>query len=311
MYFIAVAREGFLFMNTSTEVILSVLSIFGIRGVERYIEEFQGKVFVVKAGGALLEDRATGALILDDLAILTRCGVRPILVHGGGVQADREMKDAGIEVCRYKGLRITCDKTIRIIERCFCQLNESIIQRLQFRGVNAVGFSGRKGGGLVRAGRYTPDGQDIGHVGDVTGINMRLIEELPPDALPVIASLGVDTDDNVLNINADYIASPLALHLDAEKLILLTDVLGVLRDRNDPDTLIPSMTTNQARALIRDGIIDAGMVPKVESIVRMLERGLKKVHMISGRVPHALAREIFTDEGCGTQIVKGDDSSHG
>lgn len=298
-------------MNTSTEVILSVLSIFGIRGVERYIEEFQGMVFVVKAGGTLLEDRATGALILDDLAILTRCGVRPVLVHGGGVQADREMQDAGIKVCRYKGLRITCDQTIRIIERCFCELNESIVQRLQFRGVNAVGFSGRKGGGLVRAERMTPDGKDIGHVGQVTGIDMQLIEDLPPGALPVIASLGVDSSDNVLNINADYIASPLALHLDAEKLILLTDVLGVLRDRANPDTLIPSLTTDEARALIRDGIIDAGMVPKVESIMGMLDKGLKKVHMISGRVPHALAREIFTDEGCGTQIVKGAGASNG
>jgi len=292
-------------MNTSTEVILSVLSIFGIRGVERYIEEFQGMVFVVKAGGTLLEDRATGALILDDLAILTRCGVRPVLVHGGGVQADREMREAGIQVCRYKGLRVTCDKTIQIIERCFGELNDSIIQRLQFRGVNAVGFSGHKGGGLVRAERMTPDGQDIGHVGDVTGINTALLDSLAPDALPVIASLGVDRDDNVLNINADYVASPLALHMDAEKLILLTDVLGVLRDRTDPSTLIPSLTTHTARSLIEDGTIDAGMVPKVESMVRMVEKGLKKVHMISGRVPHALAREIFTDEGCGTQIVKG------
>ena len=290
-------------MNTSTEVILSILSVFGIRGVERYIGEFQGKVFVVKAGGALLEDRATGALILDDLAILCRCGVRPVLVHGGGVQADRDLVQAGVEVCRYKGLRVTCDKTMEIIQRCFCQLNDSIVERLKFRGVNAVGFSGRRGGGLVRAERMRPDGQDIGHVGDVTGLHSELLDELPPGALPVVASLGVDEDNNVLNINADYVAAPLALHLNAEKLILLTDVVGVLRDRHDPATLIPTLTTALARELIADGTIDAGMVPKVESIVRMVESGLKRVHMISGRVPHALAREIFTDEGCGTQIL--------
>lgn len=294
-------------MKASKEVILSILSVFGIRGVERYIEEFQGKRFVVKCGGSLLEDRATGALILDDLAILTRCGVRLALVHGGGVQANREMQEAGIKPCRYKGLRITDDQTLAIIERCFRQLNDSIVDRLKFRGVNAAGFCGRHGG-LIRAARMAPDGKDIGHVGDVTGISEPVLETLAPDALPVVASLGVAPDGGTLNINADYVASRLALQLNAEKLILLTDVAGVMRDKNDESTLISSLTTGQARALIADNTIDAGMIPKIESAISMIEAGLNKLHMISGRVPHALAREIFTDEGCGTQIVRGGSS---
>lgn len=291
-------------LNTSTEVILSILSVFGIRGVEKYISEFQGKLFVVKCGGALLEDRSTGALILDDLAILSRCGVRPVLVHGGSVQADREMESAGIKPERYKGLRITCDRTLEIIERCFGMLNDNIVGLLRYRGVNAMGFSGRTGGGLVQAERMKPDGRDIGHVGDVTGINPDALRSLPADALPVVASLGIDARGCVLNINADYIASRLALEMNAEKLILLTDVPGVLLDKYNPSTLIPSLTCAEARRLIDNKTIDKGMIPKVESAVRIVEAGLKRLHMISGREPHALAREIFTDEGCGTQILR-------
>ena len=291
-------------MNTSKEVILSILSVFGIRGVERYIEEFQDKVFVVKCGGSLLEDRATGALILDDLAILTRCGVRLALVHGGSVQANREMERAGIAPERYKGLRITCDRTLEILERCFRELNDSIVERLKFRGVNAAGFSGTHGGGLILAERMTPDGRDIGNVGDVSAVNSEVMDALAPDALPVVASLGVGPEGGVLNINADYVASRLALSLGAEKLILLTDVVGVLRDKDDESTLISTLTTDQARQLIADRTIAEGMIPKIESAVKMIEAGLNKLHMISGRAPHALAREIFTDEGCGTQIVR-------
>jgi acetylglutamate kinase len=284
--------------------ILEQLAEAGVGGSAKYIREFEGKTFVIKSGGALVEDAATGAAILDDLALLNRAGVRAIFVHGGSVQADRDMQAAGIEPKRYKGLRITCDRTIEILERCFGALNAEIVAGLRERGVNAAGFSGARGGGLLRAEVLRPDGVDIGNVGDVKSVRADLLDALPPDALPVVSSLGVAADGSALNINADYAATTLALQINAEKLILLTDVPGVLLDRNDPSTLVSTLTCAEARRLIENRTIDFGMIPKIESAVRTVEAGLRKLHIISGAAPHALAREVFTDEGCGTQIVR-------
>lgn len=291
-------------MKNSSIKILEKLLAAGILGAEKYIREFEGRTFVVKCGGALVEDKATGALILDDLALLNRAGIRVIFVHGASVQADREMESAGIKPERYKGLRITCDRTIEILDRCFTALNADIVAELRARGANAVAFSGAVGGGLLLAERLRPDGVDIGNVGDVTEVRAGLLDSLPEDALPVVSSLGVDADGHALNINADYAATTMALQIGAEKLILLTDVPGVLLDRNDAASLISTLTCERARKLIADKTIDSGMIPKIESAVRTVEAGLGKLHIISGTAPHALAREIFTEEGCGTQIVK-------
>jgi len=284
---------------------LGRLAALGISGAGKYIEEFAGRVFVVKCGGALIEDAEVSAGILDDLALLNRAGIRILLVHGASVQADREMEAAGIVPRRYKGLRITCDRTIEILERCFTALNADVAGRLRARGVNAVCFSGTLGGGLLVAQRMTPDCVDIGHVGDVTSVRAELLDALPDDALAVVSSLGVGPDGRALNVNADYAATRLALDIAAEKLILLTDVPGVLLDRADPASLVPTLTCSHARKLIEEKIIASGMIPKIESAVRTVEAGLNKLHIIDGAAPHALAREIFTDEGCGTQIVRG------
>ena len=292
-------------VRNDTAALIEKLHAFGIDGAEKYLEEFDGSTFVVKCGGALLEDEAAGALVLDDLALLSRAGVRTMLVHGGSVQADCDMAESGIEPKRYKGLRITCDRTMEILERCFGALNRRIVELLRERGIEAVGFSGPENGGLLVAEKLHPDGVDIGRVGHVTDVRAQLLNALRRDALPVVSSLGVDADGCALNINADYAATQLALRIGARKLILLTDVRGVLLDRNDPSSLISTLTCSHARKLIEDKVIEAGMIPKIESAVGAVEAGLNKLHIVSGAAPHALARELFTDEGCGTQIVKG------
>lgn len=282
---------------------LETLGILGIKGAGKYLELFRGGWFVIKCGGSLVEDPATGAAILDDIAFLKRAGINPALVHGGSVQADRDMEAAGIVPRRYKGLRITCDRTIGILDRCFGDLNRRLMEALRERGVDAVGFSGSAG--LIRAEKMRLDDVDLGCVGDMTDIDRGVWNSLTGSQVPVIASLGIDGAGRVLNINADYVATKLALLIRAEKLVLMTDVRGVMLDPGKPETLIPTLTVSRARELIKEGTIARGMIPKMESAVRAIEDGLPKIHMIDGREPHGLLFEIFTDQGIGTQIVPG------
>jgi acetylglutamate kinase len=249
-----------------------------------------------------MEDPSTSLAILDDIALLKREGINPVLVHGGSVQADREMEAAGIQPKRHKGLRHTCERTIEILDRCFGSLNARIVDELKARGADAAGFSGASGGGLVKADIIRPDGVDIGLVGDMTSLNRPLWDSILNNQLPVVSSLGVSPDGLTLNINADYVATKLALEIGADKLILMTDVAGVMLDPKDPSTLISSLTVSRARELISDGSIGSGMIPKIESAVRAVESGLRKIHMINGRAPHSLLLEVFTDLGVGTEI---------
>lgn len=269
---------------------------------EKYLDKFRGEIFVIKCGGSLVENRRTGGVILDDIVLLKKNGIHPVLVHGGSVQADRMMETAGICPQRYRGLRITCEKTIVILEKCFGYLNGRLVNRLRYRGVKARGFSGRKGG-LVIGERMRLDGVDLGLVGDMTGICEKAWKALPDDVVPVVASLGVGPDGETLNINADYVATKLALEIGASKLILMTDVDGVLKDPKDKSTLISSLTVSRAEELIADGSLQGGMIPKIESAMRAIRDGLPKIHMINGQKAHSLLLEIFTDKGVGTQIT--------
>ncbi len=277
------------------------LKSLGIEGAEKFVKSFKDKRFVIKCGGSLLEDTSTGSGILDDIALLKKNGIEPVLVHGGSVQADNEMKAAGIKPERYKGLRITDPETMEILDRCFGDLNRSLVSSLVGRGVAATGFSGARGG-LILGERMTPDGVDIGLVGDVTGIDFDIWKSAL-GTVPVVSSLGVDPEGRTLNINADYVATQLALHIKADKLILMTDVDGVMLDPAKPDTLVSTLTVARARQMIADGAISRGMIPKIESAVRAVEQGLPRIHMINGRKPHSLLLEIFTDHGVGTMIV--------
>lgn len=290
-------------IEPGTGEVEEIFKVLGIESAQHYIDEFKGREFVIKCGGALLENAASGAAVLDDIALLGRAGIKPALVHGGGVQADAEMEAAGIKPQRYKGLRITDERTIEILDRCFGSLNEGIVAELQQRGASAAGFSGARGG-LILGERMRPDGVDIGLVGEVTGIN-DAVWRSADGKIPVVSSLGVDADGNTLNINADYVATRLALLTGAEKLILMTDVDGVMLDPEKPETLIPTLTVSRARELIVEGAISRGMIPKIESAARAIEQGLPKIHMINGKTPHGLLLEIFTDRGVGTQIVPG------
>ncbi|MFA6451181.1 MAG: acetylglutamate kinase, partial [bacterium] len=265
----------------------------GITDGEKYLREFNGRWFVVKCGGSLLENEATGSAILDDIAILKKHGINTALVHGGSVQADAEMEASGIKPERYKGLRITDERTIEILDRCFGTVNLSLVESLNSRGTESVGFSGSRGR-LILGERMKPDGVDIGLVGDVTGIN-REAWESAGGRLPVISSLCVDPEGKTLNINADYVATRLALLIKADKLILMTDVNGVMLDPSKPETLISTLTVWRARKLIEEGAISRGMIPKIESALRAIEQGLRKIHMINGRMPHSLLLEVLTD----------------
>jgi acetylglutamate kinase len=278
-----------------------VYKSLNIDGAETYLREFRGRWFVIKCGGSLLEDSATGGAILDDIALLKKEGVKPVLVHGGSVQADAEMEAAGIKPERYKGLRITDERTIAILDRCFGDLNRKLVDSLNSNGAAAVGFSGALGG-LILGERMRPDGVDIGLVGDVTGIDTNAWNSVG-DRLPVVSSLGVDGDGKTLNINADYVATRLALLINADKLILMTDVDGVMLDPSKPETLISTLTVPVARKLIEEGAISRGMIPKIESAMRAVGQGLHKIHMINGRTPHSLLLEVLTGKGVGTQIV--------
>jgi len=279
------------------------LESLGITEGADYLEEFRGELFVIKCGGSLVENPETGGVILDDIAFLKKSGINAVLVHGGSVQADREMEEAGIAPRRHKGLRITCDKTIGILEKCFGQLNCLLVERLRDRGVSAVGFSGSEGG-LILGEKMKVDDVDLGWVGDVTGIAEEVWESLSKHELPVVASLGVGPGGEVLNINADYVATRLAGMVGARKLILLTDVDGVYLDPADKSSLISTLDVERARELIGSGAIAKGMIPKIESALRALESGLRKVHIINGRKSHSLMFEIFTSGGVGTQILR-------
>ncbi len=280
-----------------------LLCSLGIDQAGKYLAEFEGSIFVVKCGGALVEDRVAGDHILEDIAFLKKNGVRTVLVHGGSVQADHDMEEAGICPRRHRGLRITCDKTIGILEKCFGDLNLALVDRLREKGVEAVGFSGPRGA-LVRGEKMDlGDGVDLGWVGDMTGIARDVWDSVKEDEVPVVASLGVSEGGRTLNINADYVATQLALRVRARKLILMTDVDGVMVVPGDTSTLISTLTVGRAMTLIDEGIIAGGMIPKIESAVRTIEQGLDKIHIINGRKPHSLLLETLTDGGVGTQIV--------
>ncbi|MFH1538231.1 MAG: acetylglutamate kinase [bacterium] len=289
--------------SEKTEIPYEIRGIFEAAGIPepgKYVRLFAGKSFVVKCGGSLIESGEVGEMLLDDIAAMFRLGIRPVLVHGGSVQADREIEEAGIPSRRVRGLRVTCDRTLEIVSRCFGQLNGRVVKRLRGRGVEAVGFGA---GEVIRAERLVMEGEDIGNVGMVAGVEDGPLKSAMEKGVPVIASLGTGPDGGLLNINADYVATRLAVHISAEKLVLLTDVDGVMTDPSDDSTLISTLTVSEARRLIDSGVIASGMIPKVESAVEVVEGGLPKVHMINGRTSHSLLVEVFTDRGCGTQIV--------
>jgi acetylglutamate kinase len=271
-----------------------------------YIRAFQGKTLVIKYGGAAMEQADLKEQFAQDVLLLRLVGIRPVIVHGGGPQIGALMKRLGKEPRFVGGMRVTDEETMEIVEMVLVgKINKEIVGLINLHGGRAVGLSG-KDGGLIRAHKRlhrTPDGQsaDIGLVGEVDAVNPEPIRVLEDNGfIPVIAPVGVGSAGETYNINADLVAGDVAAALSAEKLIHLTDVQGI---NGEDGRHVSTLTKRDAERLIKAGVIDGGMLPKVESSLRALGGGAQKAHIIDGRVPHAILLEVLTVEGIGTEII--------
>ena len=243
--------------------------------------------------------------ILEDVTLLKYVGLNPILVHGGGPEINAMLKRVDVKSEFHNGLRITDDATMEIVQMVLAgKLNKNIAAEIGTLGGKAIGLCGKDAGLIVvKKKPPLPDGVDLGHVGDIVKVNTKLLNTLCTDEyIPVISSVGVDENGDSYNINADTAAAAIATALKAEKLIYLTDIDGVRRVADDPTTLIPVMTVEQAHAYIADGTITGGMIPKVTACVDAIEKGVCRVHIINGTIPHPIILEIFTDRGIGTMF---------
>jgi acetylglutamate kinase len=269
-----------------------------------YIRRYSGKTFVIKYGGAAMVDDELKQTVMQDIVLMHYVGLCPVLVHGGGPEITEAMRRSGKEPTFINGLRFTDEETVEIVEMVLAgKTNKGIVSLIQRHGGKAVGLSG-KDGDLFVAQKMLVKGVDLGYVGEITAVNTELLQILAREGyIPVISSVAVGPEGETLNINADHVAGRLAGELHAEKLILLTDVRGILQDVNDPTSLLSALDAATARRLIETGKVEKGMIPKVEACLMALEGRVPRTHIIDGRVPHALLTEIFTDTGVGTMIV--------
>jgi len=280
-----------------------------------YIQRFKGKTFVVKISGKLTEDQANLASLCEELALMHQVGIRLCVVHGGGKQLTELAEQMGVEQTIINGRRVTDDATLDMAKMIFAgKINTDILAALRNHGVNAVGLSGVDGN-IVLAERRPPkdvvneatgesERVDFGHVGDVVKIDDRLLRVLlDHDYLPVVSPLGADSRGRVFNINADTIAAEIAVWLEAEKLILLSDVDGLYLRPGESATKLSRLTVDEVSKLLKDGVATGGMIPKLQNITELLHRGVRSAHIIKGSLRNTLLSEVFTDEGTGTMIV--------
>ncbi|MDD5748450.1 MAG: acetylglutamate kinase [Actinomycetota bacterium] len=271
-----------------------------------YIREHRGKTFVVKLGGNAMERYDIREMLASDIVLMHYVGIKPVIVHGGGPQITEYMEKLEKQVNFVDGYRITDSETMEIAKMVLVgKINKDIVSLINRHGTIAMGLSGEDGNLIIGEKRYSKDGLDLGWVGDVKSVNVTVVEELLSHGLiPVIASVGTDQEGNSYNINADHVASEIASAMNAEKLIFLSNVKGVLK----PDgSLISKFDVSELKELLASGEVTSGMIPKIESCVRALEKGVNRAHIIDGTVVHALLLELFTDEGIGTMIVKDDE----
>lgn len=268
-----------------------------------HIKKFFEKTIVIKYGGSSVDENGLDPGILEDIMFMNYAGMRPVIVHGGGPYISRMMKKAGIEPRFIGGRRYTDDKSLAIIERALGTINGKIVNALKLMGAKAFGISGRENG-LIRVKKI--EGlADLGYVGEVTSVDTTVIRRLTKDnIIPVIYPLGIGRDHHLYNVNADDVASEIAVALNAEKFVLLTNVRGVLRDKKDPESLYNTIRAVDAEKLIKRGVIEGGMIPKALSCINAIKGGVKKAHILDAGIPHALLLEIFTDKGIGTEVVK-------
>lgn len=270
-----------------------------------YIQQYYGKVVVIKYGGNAMISTELFDAVMEDIILLHLVGIRVVLVHGGGPEINDMLKKIGKESRFVKGLRYTDEETMDIVQGVLCgKVNKDLVATIIRKGGKAIGLCGIDGG-LIEAKRMQrEDGEDYGLVGDITAINPAVVKKaMEENLIPVVATVAIGIDgDTSYNINADTAASKLAIALGAEKLIILTDTRGVLRDPKDDATLIPVINKDEIDALMKDGVISGGMIPKIECCADAISGGVKRSHILDGRIPHSILIEMLTDEGAGTMI---------
>jgi len=280
-----------------------------------FIREFHGKTIVIKLGGGVMEKGKQLDSLLRDIVLLSYVGMKIVVVHGGGPEVSEEMRKQGKKPKFIEGLRVTDEETMEILhEQLAGKVNKEIVLGLNKYGARAVGISGMDGN-FIRAHKLlykttTSKGRevevDLGFVGEVEQINPTVINYLVGTGyIPVIAPIGIDTDGHSLNINADTVAAELAAVIHAKKLVLLTNVAGVMRDPSNEKTLISQLTPEEAQKLIQEGVIKKGMIPKIEACVKAIQGGVERAHILKGTMPHVLLLEILTESGVGTMIERG------
>jgi len=279
-----------------------------------YIQMFHGKTIVIKYGGnAMINDDLKKA-VMNDVILMKLVGMNPVLVHGGGPEISQLLKRLDIKSCFVNGLRVTDEATMEIVEMVLVgKVNKGIVAQINQYGGKAVGLSGKDGQLIVARKQFaiTADAhgneieEDIGLVGEVEKLNTDIIDAIVEKGyIPVIAPIGVGVNGESYNINADTVAGDLAVALGAEKLVLLTDVEGIFTDVADKSSIISSLRSDEVDGLIKEGIIAGGMIPKVQCCVKALEGGVKRTHIIDGRIPHSILLEVFTNHGIGTMVEK-------
>ena len=271
-----------------------------------YIQKFNRKIIVVKYGGSAMSDEDLQRKVIQDVTLLKLVGFKPIIVHGGGKAISSWVEKSGKEARFVNGLRVTDAETCEIAEMVLGSVSKKLVSMVAELGVRAVGISG-KDGNLLKVEKKYSDGQDIGFVGQVTDVDPKILFDLlEKDYLPIVAPLGMDDDFNTYNINADEAASAIARAVCADKLVYLTDITGVLRNLDEPDSLISRINIADANKLVEEGIVGGGMLPKLANCTDAVRGGVHRVHILDGRIPHCLLLEIFTDEGIGTVFFRGD-----
>ena len=266
-----------------------------------YIQQYTGKVVVVKYGGNAMINEDLKDSVMRDIVLLSLIGVKVVLVHGGGPEITDMLGKIGKESKFVDGLRVTDRETVDVVQMVLAgKINKSLVNLIQLKGGNAMGLSGLDGH-MIEA---TMKDEKWGYVGEITKVNVQPIHDvLEKGYIPVVSTVGCDNEGNIYNINADTAAAKIAGELGAEALISMTDISGILRDKNDPETLIPVIKVSEAPELVKDGTINGGMIPKVECCINAIHWGVRKVFIIDGRIPHAILIETLTNEGIGTMFV--------
>lgn len=269
-----------------------------------YIQKFNRKIIVVKYGGSAMSNEELQKNVIKDVTLLKLVGFKPIIVHGGGKEISNWVSKVGKEAKFINGLRVTDEETMEIAEMVLNKINKRLVTMVEELGVKAIGISG-KDGGLLQVEKKYSDGQDIGFVGEITGVDPKVLYDmLEKDFLPIVAPIGLDDKFQTYNINADDAACAIAKAVGADKLVFLSDIEGLYRDFNDKSSFISRLTATQADELIASGMIGGGMLPKLGNCTSAIRNGVNRVHILDGRIPHCLLLEIFTNQGIGTAIIE-------